>query len=247
VVQDKLWLPGLRKLRMLREIGFFGRIQRVQAEFGYWVFTGLDIDQPCQRPTWNYRAEDGGGIMIDMFSHWRYVIDNLFGPIASLTAAGNIEVPERRDENGDVFACTADDAAYAIFVLEDGTVAQFNSAWTTRVRRDDLLCIHVDGSKGSAVAGLRDVFVQSAAETPKPVWNPDIPRAMDYFEGWQRVPDNIEYDNAFKIQWELFLKHVALDTEWRYSLWEGAKGVQLAELGMRCWKERRWLDVPPLG
>jgi predicted dehydrogenase len=244
VVQDKLFLPGLRKIRMLKELGFFGKILSVRGEFGYWVFTGLDYDQPAQRPSWNYRAEDGGGLMIDMFCHWEYVISNLFGPIKSLVAYGNTDLPERCDESGKTYKATADDSAYAIFVLQDGTVCQFNSSWCTRVRRDDLLTVQVDGEKGSAVAGLREVNVQSAAETPKPVWNPDIAQPINFFDGWQTVPNNIEYDNGFKIQWEQFLRHVALDEPFRWSLREGAKGVQLAELGMKSWREKKWVDVP---
>jgi predicted dehydrogenase len=246
VVQDKLWLPGLRKIRMLRELGFFGKILSVRGEFGYWVFTGMDYDQPAQRPSWNYRAEDGGGMMIDMFCHWQYVISNLFGPIKKLVAYGNVDIDERRGEDGKPYKATADDSAYAIFVLEDGTICQFNSSWCTRVRRDDLLTIQIDGMKGSAVAGLREVVVQSAADTPKPVWNPDIAQPIDFYEGWSTVPNNIEYDNAFKIQWEEFIRHVALDEPWRHSLMEGAKGVQLAELGMQSWREQTWVDVPEL-
>ena len=246
VVQDKLWLPGFRKVRMLKEQGFFGKILSVRGEFGYWVFTGLDYDQPAQRPSWNYRAEDGGGMMIDMFCHWQYVITKLFGPIDRLVAYGNTDLPERRAEDGSTFPCTADDSAYAIFVLEDGTVCQFNSSWCVRVRRDDLLSVEINGTAGSAVAGLREVTVQSAAETPKPVWNPDIEQPIDFQSGWQQVPNNIDYDNAFKIQWEEFLRHVALDEAWGYSLREGAKGVQLAELGMQSWREQRWVKVEPL-
>lgn len=246
VVQDKLWLPGLRKIKMLRELGFFGKILSVRGEFGYWVFTGLDEEQPAQRPSWNYRIQDGGGMMIDMFCHWQYVISNLFGPIKSLVAYGNTDLPQRRDEAGKVYDATADDSAYAIFLLEDGTICQFNSSWCTRVRRDDLLTIQIDGDKGSAIAGLREVMVQSMAETPKPIWNPDVPQPIDFYKNWQQVPNNIDYDNAFKIQWELFLRHVALDEPFRWTLMEGAKGVQLAELGMTSWKERRWVDVPTL-
>jgi predicted dehydrogenase len=246
VVQDKLWLPGFRKIKMLQELNFFGKILSVRGDFGYWVFTGLEYDQVAQRPSWNYRAEDGGGIMIDMFCHWEYVISNLFGPIQSVVAYGSTDLPRRRDEAGNVYDTTADDSAYAMFLLKDGMMCQFNSSWCTRVRRDDLLTVHIDGTSGSAVAGLRDVYVQSAAETPKPVWNPDIPQPINFFESWQRMPDNIVYDNAFKIQWELFLRHVALDEPFRWTLREGAKGVQLAELGMRSWRERRWMDVAEL-
>lgn len=246
VVQDKLWLPGFRKLKMLQSLGFFGNILSIRGEFGYWVFTGMDCDQPSQRPSWNYRAEDGGGIMVDMFCHWRYVLDNVFAPVERLVAYGNTDITQRRHENGKAFACTADDSAYAIFLLQGGLVAQFNSSWCTRVRRDDLLTVQVDGTKGSAVAGLRDVWVQGAAETPKPVWNPDIPQPISFLDSWQRVPDNIPYDNAFKIQWEQFIRHVALDEPWPYSLMEGAKGVQLAELGMLSWKNAAWMDVEAL-
>jgi predicted dehydrogenase len=244
VVQDKLWLPGMRKIQMLRQQGFFGNVLSVRGEFGYWVFTGEVGDQPAQRPSWNYRSADGGGMMIDMFCHWQYVISNLFGPIKSLVAYGNVDISKRFDESSKPYDATADDSAYAIFLLNDGTVCQFNSSWCTRVRRDDLLTIQVDGTKGSCVAGLREAWVQSISETPKPVWNPDIVQPIDFYKGWQHVPNNIEYDNAFKIQWELFLRHVVLDEPFRWTLREGAKGVELAELGMKSWKEKKWVDVP---
>ena len=244
VVQDKLWLPGLLKLKYLIERGFFGRILSVRGEFGYWVFDGFD--QPGQRPSWNYRKEDGGGIIIDMFCHWRYVIDNLFGEVRSLVALGAVHVHRRADEQGRPYAATADDAAYAIFQLQDGTPLVFNSSWCVRVRRDDLLTLQVDGTQGSAVAGLRRCRVQHQAVTPRPVWNPDIDQPIDFYAGWEEVPTNQPYDNAFKAQWELFLKHVVADAPFRWSLLEGAKGVQLAELGVQSWQERRWVDVPPL-
>ena len=246
VVQDKLWLPGMRKIRMLRQQDFFGKILSVRGQFGYWVFTGEIPDQPAQRPSWNYRTKDGGGIIVDMFCHWRYVIDNLFGPIQSLVACGNTDLIRRVGEDGKPYDATADDSAYAIFRLHDGTLCQFNSSWCTRVRRDDLLTIQVDGTQGSCVAGLREAWVQSIAETPKPVWNPDIAQPINFFDGWQKLPNATEYDNAFKIQWELFLRHVTLDGPFPWTLREGAKGVQLAELGLQSWKERRWVDVAEL-
>ena len=244
VVQDKLWLPGLLKLKHLIDTGFFGRILSVRGEFGYWVFDGFE--QPGQRPSWNYRKADGGGIMIDMFCHWRYVIDNLFGQIDSLVALGAVHVPQRADEQGQPYECTADDAAYGIFRLKDGTPLVFNSSWCVRVRRDDLLTLQVDGTRGSAVAGLRRCRVQHHSVTPRPVWNPDIDQPIDFYDGWQEVPTNQAYNNAFKVQWEMFLRHVVKDEPFRWSLLEGAKGVQLAELGMQSWQERKWVDVPGL-
>ncbi len=244
VVQDKLWLPGLLKLKYLIDTGFFGEIISVRGEFGYWVFDGFD--QVCQRPSWNYRKADGGSILIDMFCHWRYVIDRLFGPIKSLVTLADTHVPRRVDEQGQPYDCTADDSAYAIFELENGLPVQMNSSWCVRVRRDDLLCLQVDGLKGSAVAGLREVVVQPDAITPKPVWNPDIPSRIDYYADWPQVPNNQSYDNAFKAQWELFLRHLVTDEPYGWNLLEGAKGVQLGELGMQSWQERRWVDVPEL-
>jgi predicted dehydrogenase len=243
VVQDKLWLPGLLKLKKLRDDGFFGRILSVRGEFGYWVFEGDRV--PAQRPSWNYRSQDGGGIILDMLCHWRYVLDNLFGEVKAVSCRGATHIPWRWDENGRKYKATADDAAYATFELAGGVIAHFNSSWTVRVRRDDLLTLQVDGTQGSAVAGLRRCLVQSYENTPKPVWNPDIPQPIDFYAGWQEVPDE-GYDNAFKAEWELFLRHVAGEGKFRWNLLEGAKGVQLAELGLKSWKQRKWLDVPRL-
>ena len=243
VVQDKLWLPGLLKLKKLRDAGFFGRILSVRGEFGYWVFEG--DRQPAQRPSWNYRKHDGGGIILDMLCHWRYVLDNLFGAVQAVSCLGATHVPYRWDENGRKYKATADDAAYATFQLAGGVVAHFNSSWTVRVRRDDLLTLQVDGTQGSAVAGLRRCLFQSYDKTPRPVWNPDIPQPINFFDGWDEMPDE-DSDNAFKAQWELFLKHVAGEGPFRWNLLEGAKGVQLAELGLKSWKQRKWLDVPRL-
>ncbi len=244
VVQDKLWLPGLVKLKYLIDTGFFGKILSVRGEFGYWVFTG-EFER-LQRPSWNYRKEDDGGIIVDMLCHWQYVIQNLFGDIKSLTCLGATHIPARWNESGQPYRCTADDAAYVTFELHNGIVCHFNSSWTVRVDRDDLLTLQVDGTHGSAVAGLRDCKAQALAATPRCVWNPDVDSPIKYRDGWTRVPDQGPYDNAFKLEWELFLKHVVTGSPFPWTLHEGAKGVQLAELGLKSWTERRWVDVPPL-
>lgn len=244
VVQDKLFLPGLLKLKMLRDSGFFGKILSVRGEFGYWVFEG--DWQPAQRPSWNYRKADGGGIILDMLCHWRYVLDNLFGEVKAVSCLGATHIPERVDEKGQRYKADTDDAAYATFELEGGVIAQINSSWTTRVRRDDLVTFHVDGTHGSAVAGLQKCWSQHRVNTPKPVWNPDIPQPIDFFASWEEVPTNSPAENGFKTQWEMFLRHVAEDAPWEYGLDAGAKGVQLAALGLQSWAERRWLDVPAL-
>jgi predicted dehydrogenase len=248
VVQDKLFLPGLRKLKLLIDAGFFGRMLAVRGEFGYWVFEG-DL-QPIQRPSWNYRAEDGGGIILDMLCHWRYVLDNLFGEVRSVSCLGTTHIPERWDERGRKYRATADDAAFSTFELAapgGGTmIAQINSSWVTRVRRDDLVTFHVDGTYGSAVAGLTDCWTQPRVNTPKPVWNPDVRQALDFFSHWQPVPEYAVFDNGFKLQWEAFIRHVVEGAPFKWTLLEGAKGVQLVECAHRSWRERRWVDVPPL-
>jgi len=244
VVQDKLWLPGLQKLGELRRDGFFGRILSVRGEFGYWVFEGDRV--PAQRPSWNYRKADGGGIIADMFCHWRYVLDNLFGEVRAVSCLGTTHIKRRWDEQGRPYEATADDAAYATFELEGDIVAQFNSSWAVRVRRDDLLTIQVDGTAGSAVAGLRQCRIQPYSATPRPVWNPDVDSPIDFYEGWTLLPDRREYDNAFKTQWELFLRHVVRDEPFPWDLLAGAKGVQLAEKGIESWQKRCWVPIEPL-
>ena len=244
IVHDKLDLPGLLKLKRLRDSGFFGRILSVRGEFGYWVFEGDWM--PAQRPSWNYRKDDGGGIISDMLCHWRYVLDNVFAPVKAVSCTGAVHIPDRWDENGKHYKADADDAAYATFELEGGIIAHINSSWCVRVRRDDLVTFQVDGTLGSAVAGLHSCRSQHRVNTPKPVWNPDQPQTMNFFEDWEEVPDNHNFDNGFKVQWEQFLRHVVEDGPWDYTLMEGAKGVQLAELGHQSWKERRWIDIPSL-
>ena len=244
VVQDKLFLPGLRKLDRLVKGGFFGRILSVRGEFGYWVFEG--DWQSAQRPSWNYRAADGGGIVMDMFPHWHYVLEQIFGPVRAVTAHVATHIPVRWDEAGREFAATADDAAYGTFELEGGIVAQINSSWAVRVYRDELVEFQVDGTEGSAVAGLRNCRIQHRATTPKPVWNPDLPATEDFRSQWQVVPDNEEFDNGFKAQWELFLRHVVEDAPYSWDLWAGARGVQLAELGLTSAREGRRIEVPEL-
>lgn len=244
VVQDKLWLPGILKIKRLIQQGFFGKILSVRGEFGYWVFEGDSI--PAQRPSWNYRKEDDGGIIVDMLCHWRYLLDDVFGKVKAVSCTGATHIKERIDEQGKPYECTADDAAYATFELENGIIAHFNSSWTVRVRRDDLLTLQVDGTKGSAVAGLRECYTQHYGNTPKPVWNPDMPQPINFFEGWAKLPDQENYDNAFKVQWELFLKHVVNNDPFPWDLLAGVRGVQLAEKGLESWSKRCWVNIPEM-
>ena len=241
VVQDKLFLPGIRKLKRLIDGGFFGRILSVRGEFGYWVFEGEW--QSAQRPSWNYRLADGGGIAMDMLPHWNYLLEELFGGVRSVYCTVATHIDTRVDERGEAYAATADDAAYAVFELSGGAVAQINSSWCVRVNRDELVEFQVDGTEGSAVAGLRRCRVQHRATTPKPVWNPDLPTPEPFREQWSEVPDNDDFDNGFKVQWEAFLRHVAEDGPYRWDFASGARGVRLAELALRSAREGRRIDV----
>lgn len=244
VVQDKLFLPGLLKLKRVIDSGFFGKLLSVRGEFGYWVFEG--DWQTAQRPSWNYQKEQGGGIIADMFCHWRYVLDQLFGEVRAVSCLGTTHMPERSNEAGLRYTVTADDAAYATFELDDGVIAQMNSSWEVRVYRDELLTLQVDGTHGSAVAGLQNCKVQSRVNTPRAIWNPDVPQTHDFRSDWMEVPANEAFDNGFKMQWERFLRHVVCDEPFPWTFLAGAKGVQLAELGLQSWHERRWIDVPTL-
>ena len=244
VVHDKLYLPGFLKLRRLIDSGFFGRILSVRGEFGYWVFEG--DWQPAQRPSWNYRSEDGGGIVSDMFAHWNYVIENLFGRIESVYARAVTHIPTRVDEKDEPYTATADDAAYGIFEVENGIVVQLNSSWAVRVNRKELVEFQVDGTLGSAVVGLFGARIQPRNATPKPVWNPDLRETHDYFADWIEVPDNEVPENGFKVQWEQFLRHVLEDAPYDFDLLAGARGVRLSEEGLRSSAEGRRIDLPPV-
>lgn len=243
IVQDKLFLPGFIQLRRLVDEGFFGRILSVRGEFGYWVFEGPE--PAAQRPSWNYRKEDGGGIVVDMLCHWRYLLDNLFGPVRAVSAYAPTHIEERFDEQGSAYRVTADDAAYATFEIEGGVVVQMNSSWCVRVYRDDLLTVQVDGTAGSAVAGLRNVVIQKREETPTAVWNPDVEDGLDYRSTWRKL-DTGPVQNAFRAQWERFLRHVARDEPFPWDFLEGAKGIQLAELALESAEARRWVNVPAI-
>jgi predicted dehydrogenase len=244
VVQDKLFLPGVIKLRRLVRDGFFGRVLSARLEFGYWVFDGEQV--PAQRPSWNYRAEDGGGIVLDMFPHWHYLLQDLFGPVTAVYARQVTHVPQRWDESGARYDVTAGDAAYAVLEFAGGMTASVNSSWAVRVNRRELLELQVDGTHGSAVAGLRNCAVQHRVSTPMAVWNPDLPDPIDYQAQWTDVPDNSTFGNGFKLQWEEFLRAVAEGTPLRWDLAEGARGVQLAALALQSSAEGRRVDVPPL-
>ncbi len=242
IVQDKLFLPGLQKLKRVIESGFFGRILSVRGEFGYWVFEGGW--QTAQRPSWNYRKEEGGGIIADMFCHWQYVLEDLFAPVRAVSCIGATHIPSRVDEYGKTYASTAEDAAYGTFELENGIIAQMNSSWAVRVYRDDLFVLQVDGTEGSAVADLRSCRTQHRVNTPKPVWNPDVANPIVFREQWAEVPDNETLHNGFKVEWEMFLRHVVEDAPFRHDFWQGVRGVQLAEAGLRAWREKRWVEMP---
>src|SRR5829696_4707323 len=230
VVHDKLYLPGLLKLKRLIDAGFFGRIFAVRGEFGYWVFEGDLL--PAQRPSWNYRADDGGGIVLDMFPHWNYVLENLFGKVQAVTAKAVTHIPERWDEEGHQYTATADDSAYAIFELEGDVIAQINSSWAVRVDRGELVEFQVDGTHGSAVAGLFGCRIQPRVATPMPVWNPDLPTTDDFRSQWEQIPDNAKFSNGFQAQWEQFLSDVDAGRPHSYDLAAGVRGLQLAEAGL---------------
>lgn len=244
IVQDKLFLPGLLKLKGLIDEGFFGRILTVKIDFGYWVFDGHD--QPAQRPSWNYKAEEGGSIILDMYPHWQYVIEGLFGQIESVSALGVTHIPTRF-EDGEAYQATADDAAYGTMLLESGTVIQVNSSWATRVNRDDLVIFQVDGVDGSAVAGLRECKVQTRDDTPRPVWNPDIPNPHDFQAQWVEVQPEARFDNGFKLQWEQFIRHVINDEPFPWDFESAARGSVLVDAAMTSWRERRWVDLSEVG
>jgi predicted dehydrogenase len=244
VVHDKLFLPGLVKLKRLIDSGFFGQILSVRGEFGYWVFEG--DWQPAQRPSWNYRSENGGGMVSDMFPHWNYILENLFGKVRAVSARAVTHIPRRFDENGQPYAATAEDAAYGTFELDGDIIAQINSSWAVRVDRDELVQFQVDGTDGSGVAGLFGCRVQPRVSTPNAVWNPDLPETIPYRSQWLDVPDNASFDNGFKAQWEIFIRNVVQGERHPYDFYSGARGVALADAGLLSSREGRRIELKDL-
>ncbi|MBN4070971.1 Gfo/Idh/MocA family oxidoreductase [Crocinitomix catalasitica] len=244
VVQDKLFLPGLIKLKKLVDEDFFGDILSMKIDFGYWVFVGDET--PAQRPGWNYVKDQGGGIIFDMMCHWQYVLEHLLGDTKALSCLGANHIQKRWNEKDEEYNADADDACYAIVQMEKAVVAQINSSWCTRVNREDLVTFQIDGTKGSAISGLTACKIQSLKDTPRPVWNPDEPQTIKFFEQWEEYEADAKYDNGFKRQWEMFIKHLFEGSEWKFTFEKGAKGVQFAEAGMKSWKDRKWVDVNPI-
>jgi len=244
VVQDKLFLPGLKKLRKLYEAEFFGRVLSVRLDFGWWVFDGTLY--PAQRPSWNYKKATGGGLILDMFAHWRYIFDRLLGPITAVSCRHMTALPERIDEAGRPYRVDVEDHAFAIFELEGGALAQISSSWANRVKRDDLLQIQVDGTAGSAVCGLHRCHVQPQIATPRPFFDAERPQAVNFDDQWQAMPEIEPFQNSYRAGWELFLRHVVEDGPFPSPLLEGAKSVQLADACYRSDRERRWVALDPL-
>jgi predicted dehydrogenase len=243
-VQDKVHLPGFQKLRKVKDSGFFGRILSARLDAGWWVFDG-DL-YPMQRSSWNYRRQDGGGLVLDMYPHWRYLLASLLGPIKAVSCRRLTQIPKRIDEAGNAFSVDVEDEVFATFEFASGALAQVTTSWATRVKRDDLIQIQIDGTLGSALAGGHKCFVQSLAATPKPVWNVEVPQAMNFDAQWQEVPDNEPFKNSYRWGWEQFLRHVAQGDPLASPMLEGARDVQFTELCYQSDRERRWIDVPEL-
>lgn len=244
VVQDKLFLPGLLKLKKLLDEGFFGTVLTCKIDFGYWVFDG--IERTAQRPSWNYRKKDGGGIMLDMLCHWHYILEHLFGSVKSLCCLSVNHIQTRADEQGKPYTADTDDAAYALVEMHNSMIAQINFSWVTRVRREDLVVFQVDGTQGSAFATLTDCYTQSAAETPCPVWNPDQPQTQDFFKSWQKVKTKV-HQNGFKTQWELFIRHLYAEVEFPWNFVSAVRGLKMVEAAVQSSQQRAWVDLKGLG
>ena len=245
VIQDKLFLPGFAKLMSVSKSGFFGRILSVKIDAGSWIFDGSEHE--CQRPSWNYKKSEGGGLALDMMAHWRYMIDRLVAPVTGVCALMSTAIPERVDESGQRYTVDAEDTNYALLKMQGGAVGVITNSWATRPRRDDTMVVQIDGTKGSAVAGRFRCFTQSAANTPEAFILAARPGGVDLMDHWrEEVPGPEANKSPFRYCWEAFLRHVGEDAPYLPTLVEGAKAVQLADLAYRSVVEQRWMSVPDL-
>jgi predicted dehydrogenase len=241
VVQDKLFLPGLTKLRLARDMGAIGRVLNFRLEFGYWIFSGMEV--PAQRSSWNYRKAEGGGLVLDMYPHWRYIIEGLLGPIKRVVSAAWTAIPERVDERGRRYDVDVEDSTATLVELESGAFGVITSSWATRVRRDDLVILQVDGTAGSAVAGLHRCKLQSMAQTPKTHWDVNVDHGYNYDAQWVDAPELTPFRNSYRAGWEAFLRHVVADAPFASDLSGGIRDVELAEACYRSAAEGRWIAL----
>jgi len=241
-VEDKQYLPGLQKLAALSRAGFFGRVVGFQLEFGWWVFDG--VERPSQRPSWNYTRAGGGGLILDMYPHWRYVIENILGPIRRVVTAAATAVPERIDESGARYRVDVEDTATTLVELADGAFGTIMSSWATRVRRDDLMTFAIDGTGGSAIAGLHRCRVQTNAGTPTVKhFNPMVDLAIDYRADWSDAPEAGPYTNPYRVGWEDFLRHLVAGGPLISDLAAGVRDLQFAEACRRSAATGAWVDL----
>ena len=241
-VEDKINLPGLQKLLALSQSGYFGRVTGFRLDFGWWVFDGAERDS--QRPSWNYQRSGGGGLTSDMLPHWRYVIEGILGPIRRGVSATPTAIPERVDEEGNRFHVDVDDTSVTLAELASGAVGTIICSWATRVRRDDLVTLQIDGTGGSALAGLHRCWMQSAAGTPTiRRFNPDIDIAEDYRAQWTEVAGAAAYTNPYRVGWENFLRHVVADAPLVCNFAAGLRDVQLAEACYRSVAQQTWVTL----
>ena len=243
-VEDKIYLPGLQKLKTLAASNFFGRVTGFRLDFGWWVFDGRE--RPSQRPSWNYKRKTGGGLTLDMYPHWRYVIEGILGPILRVVTAMKTVIPERRDETGKIYPVDVEDSSLTLAELASGAVGAIICSWATRVRRDDLLSFQIDGTHGSAVAGLHRCWIQSRADTPTVQhFNPDRDLGIDYRANWNEVSDQGNHTNPYRVGWEHFLRHVVDGSPPASDLTAGIRDVQLAEACYRSVNEGKWISLEP--
>jgi predicted dehydrogenase len=241
-VEDKINLPGFQKLAALAAAGFFGRVTGFRLDFGWWVFDGAERES--QRPSWNYQKRGGGGLTLDMYPHWRYLIENILGPIKKVITSATTALPTRIDETGQPFAVDVDDSSMTLAELASGATGAIICSWATRVRRDDLLTLQIDGTGGSALAGLHRCWIQYAADTPMiRRFNPDVDIAADYRGGWQEVPGADKHTNPYRVGWEHYLRHLVTGTPLVSDLSAGIRDVQLAEACYRSIVEEKWIEV----
>jgi predicted dehydrogenase len=244
-VEDKLGLPGFQKLAKLAAQGFFGRITGFRIDFGWWVFDGTEV--PCQRPSWNYRKKDGGGLILDMYPHWRYVIENTLGPMRRVISSMSTATPARIDEGGARYDVDVDDNASTLVELESGATGTILSSWATRVRRDDLLTFQIDGTNASAVAGLHRCHTITSAQTPRTAhFSIATDLNIDYRAGWQEVADPGPFKNSYRIGWENFLRHLVTGAPMQADFAAGIRDVQFAEACYRSVKDGKWVSLAPL-
>ena len=225
-VEDKIFLPGLQKLSAARRAEILRPRHRLSPRFRLVGVRRIRAQKPAAKlelPAKRCRRSHHGYVSALALRRSKAFSARSVG----LWHATATAIPQRADESGTRYDVDVDDTSLTLAELENGAVGTIACSWATRVRRDDLLTFQIDGTSGSAVAGLHRCWAQSAGDTPEVRHiNPMVDIGFDYRRDWKEVPGLAAYANPYRVGWDRFLKHIVTGEPLASDLSAGIRDVQ---------------------